>query len=82
MVNMNLFMIWGIHKKMNNSQMLLVIEIVLAFSLAFQVAYLVFVYRALKRMSGDINKMTDILVTQAEEKKKRIRKTSIIGGGG
>lgn len=55
--------------------MLLIIEIVLAISLIFQVGYLMFVYRAMKRMSKSINIMAAILESQVQEKRNRIRKT-------
>lgn len=55
--------------------MLLIIEIVLAISLIFQVGYLMFVYRAMKRMSKSINVMAAILESQVQERKSRIRKT-------
>ena len=60
---------------MSNSEMLLIIEIVLAISLIFQVGYLMFVYRAMKRMSKSINVMAAILESQVQERKSRIRKT-------
>ena len=60
---------------MSNSEMLLIIEIVLAISLIFQVGYLMFVYRAMKRMSKSINVMAAILESQVHERKSRIRKT-------
>jgi hypothetical protein len=60
---------------MTNSEMLIVIEIVLAISLIFQIGYLMFVYRALKRMSKSINIMAAILESQVQERKNRIRKT-------
>lgn len=55
--------------------MLLIIEIVLAISLIFQVGYLMFVYRAMKRMSKSINIMAAILESQVQERRNRIRKT-------
>lgn len=55
--------------------MLLIIEIVLAISLIFQVGYLMFVYRAMKRMSKSINVMAAILESQVQERRNRIRKT-------
>ena len=55
--------------------MLIVIEIVLCISLIFQIGYLMFVYRALKRMSKSINIMAAILESQVQERKSRIRKT-------
>ena len=60
---------------MSNSEMLLIIEIVLAISLIFQAGYLMFVYRAMKRMSKSINVMAAILESQVQERKSRIRKT-------
>lgn len=60
---------------MTNSEMLIVIEIVLAISLIFQIGYLMFVYRALKRMSKSINIMAAILESQVQERRNRIRKT-------
>lgn len=60
---------------MSNNEMLLIIEIVLAISLIFQVGYLMFVYRAMKRMSKSINIMAAILESQVQEKRNRIRKT-------
>lgn len=60
---------------MSNSEMLLIIEIVLAISLIFQVGYLMFVYRAMKRMSKSINVMAAILESQVQERRNRIRKT-------
>ena len=55
--------------------MLIIIEIVLCISLIFQIGYLMFVYRALKRMSKSINIMAAILESQVQERKSRIRKT-------
>lgn len=60
---------------MTNADMLIVIEIVLGVSLIFQICYLAFVYRALKRMSKSINTMADLLVAQMESKRRIIRKT-------
>lgn len=68
-------MIWGIRITMTNSEMLLVIQIVLAVSLIFQIGYLMFVYRAMKRMSKSINIMAAILESQVEERRNRIKKT-------
>lgn len=72
---MNLFMIWGTRIIMSNSEMLIIIEIVLGISLIFQVGYLMFVYRALKRMSKSINIMAAILESQVEERRNTLRKT-------
>lgn len=68
-------MIWGIRITMTNSEMLLVIQIVLAVSLIFQIGYLMFVYRAMKRMSKSINIMAAILESQVEERRNTIKKT-------
>jgi Flp pilus assembly protein TadG len=59
---------------MSNSEMLFVIELVLFISLVFQIGYLMFVYRALKRMSKAINTMADLLVAQIEQKNRTLRK--------
>ncbi len=58
----------------SNAEMLFVIEIVLFISLVFQIGYLMFVYRALKRMSKAINTMADLLVAQIEQKNRTLRK--------
>ena len=58
----------------SNAEMLFIIEIVLFISLVFQIGYLMFVYRALKRMSKAINTMADLLVAQIEQKNRTLRK--------
>jgi len=59
---------------MTNAEMLIIIEIVLGISLIFQIGYLMFVYRALKRMSKSINVMAAILESQVQEKRNVLRK--------
>lgn len=58
----------------NESYMLMVIQLLLIISLFMQITYLIFVYRAIKKMSNSIFAIIDIMQKAENKKRNELKK--------
>ena len=58
----------------NESYMLMIIELLLIISLVMQISYLIFVYRAIRKMSNSIFAIIDIMQKAENKKRNELRK--------
>lgn len=59
---------------MSISNMLMIVQIIIFLSLVFQISYLVFVYKSIKKMSNSIFLITEIMQKSNEKKINEIKK--------